>query len=242
VAAGVSLVPQGRGTFAKLSVDDNLHVGAAKRRDRQGIKEDLARWYEVFPVLASRRKQMAGTLSGGEQQMLAVARALMSRPRLLLCDEPSLGLAPLIVREVFNVLQRVNTEQQMAMLIVEQNAEIALGIASRAYLLEAGEVVSEGTAESLREKRRCPPRVPGLLGAPVQVFLERLFDGISNGAIYAALALALVMVFRGTGTINFAQGEMALFTTYIAWGSPPRTYLWCCACSSPQLLASLSGR
>jgi len=151
VAAGVSLVPQGRGTFAKLSVDDNLHVGAAKRRDRQGIKEDLARWYEVFPVLASRRKQMAGTLSGGEQQMLAVARALMSRPRLLLCDEPSLGLAPLIVREVFNVLQRVNTEQQMAMLIVEQNAEIALGIASRAYLLETGEVVSEGTAESLRE-------------------------------------------------------------------------------------------
>jgi len=102
-------------------------------------------------------------------------------------------------------------------------------------------VVSEGTAESLRESDAVR-RAYLATRSPVQVFLERLFDGISNGAIYAALALALVMVFRGTGTINFAQGEMALFTTYIAWGSPPRTYLWCCACSSPQLLASLSGR
>ncbi len=151
VAAGIALVPQGRGTFAKLSVDDNLLIGAAKRRDRAGVKDDLERWYEVFPRLAERKRQPAGTLSGGEQQMLAIARALMNRPRLLLCDEPSLGLAPLVVREVFSLLTRINSEQQTAMLIVEQNAELALEIASRAYLLEAGTVVSEGTAASLRD-------------------------------------------------------------------------------------------
>ncbi|MFZ1063690.1 MAG: ABC transporter ATP-binding protein [Acidimicrobiales bacterium] len=151
VKAGVALVPQGRGTFAKLSVEDNLHVGAATRRDRAGVKEDLEQWYDVFPRLAERKKQPAGTLSGGEQQMLAIARALMNRPRLLLCDEPSLGLAPLVVREVFSLLTRINTEQKMAMLIVEQNAQLALEIASRAYLLEAGTVVSEGTAASLRD-------------------------------------------------------------------------------------------
>ncbi len=151
VGAGIALVPQGRGTFAKLSVDENLQVGAAKRRDRAGIKKDLERWYDVFPRLAERKRQPAGTLSGGEQQMLAIARALMNRPRLLLCDEPSLGLAPMIVREVFALLTRINTEQNTAMLIVEQNAELALDIASRAYLLETGTVVSEGTSASLRD-------------------------------------------------------------------------------------------
>ncbi len=151
VGAGIALVPQGRGTFAKLSVEDNLRVGAAKRRDRAGVKDDLEQWYEVFPRLAARKRQPAGTLSGGEQQMLAIARALMNRPRLLLCDEPSLGLAPMVVREVFSLLTRINTEQKTAMLIVEQNAELALAIASRAYLLEAGTVVSEGTAASLRD-------------------------------------------------------------------------------------------
>ncbi len=151
VGAGIVLVPQGRGTFAKLSVEDNLRVGAATRRDRAAVKDDLERWYEVFPRLAARKRQPAGTLSGGEQQMLAIARALMNRPRLLLCDEPSLGLAPIVVREVFSLLTRINTEQKTAMLIVEQNAELALAIASRAYLLEAGTVVSEGTAESLRD-------------------------------------------------------------------------------------------
>jgi branched-chain amino acid transport system ATP-binding protein len=151
VGTGISLVPQGRGTFAKLSVEENLNVGAAKRRDRAGIKDDLAQWYEVFPRLADRKKQPAGTLSGGEQQMLAIARALMNRPRLLLCDEPSLGLAPIVVREVFSILTHINSEQKTAMLIVEQNAELALEIASRAYLLEAGAVVSEGTSASLRD-------------------------------------------------------------------------------------------
>jgi branched-chain amino acid transport system ATP-binding protein len=150
VAAGLSLVPQGRGTFTKLSVADNLLVGATKRRDKAGVARDIARWYEVFPALSARTEQAAGTLSGGEQQMLAVARSLMSRPSLLLCDEPSLGLAPLVVRSVFEVLRQINSEDGTAMLIVEQNAELALDLASRVYLLEVGEVVSSGAAEELR--------------------------------------------------------------------------------------------
>jgi branched-chain amino acid transport system ATP-binding protein len=150
VAAGLSLVPQGRGTFTKLTVAENLLIGASKRRDKAEVARDVERWYEVFPALAGRTGQAAGTLSGGEQQMLAIARALMSRPSLLLCDEPSLGLAPLVVRGVFDVLRQVNAEDGMAMLIVEQNAELALDLASRVYLLEVGEVVSSGAAEELR--------------------------------------------------------------------------------------------
>jgi branched-chain amino acid transport system ATP-binding protein len=150
VAAGLSLVPQGRGTFTKLSVAENLLVGATNRRDKAGIARDINRWYDVFPALAARTGQAAGTLSGGEQQMLAVARSLMSRPSLLLCDEPSLGLAPLVVRSVFDVLRQINEQDGMAMLIVEQNAELALDLASRVYLLEVGEVVSSGAAEELR--------------------------------------------------------------------------------------------
>jgi branched-chain amino acid transport system ATP-binding protein len=150
VAAGLALVPQGRGTFTKLTVAENLLVGATRRRDKAGVARDLDRWYEVFPALARRTGQAAGTMSGGEQQMLAIARALMSRPRLLLCDEPSLGLAPLIVRDVFDVLRQISAEDGMAMLIVEQNAELALDLASRVYLLEVGHVVSSGAAAELR--------------------------------------------------------------------------------------------
>jgi branched-chain amino acid transport system ATP-binding protein len=150
VAAGLALVPQGRGTFTKLTVQENLLVGATKRRDKAGIAQDIDRWYDVFPGLRSRTGQAAGTLSGGEQQMLAVARALMSRPTLLLCDEPSLGLAPLVVRSVFDVLRQINADDGTAMLIVEQNAELALDLASRVYLLEVGEVVSSGAAQDLR--------------------------------------------------------------------------------------------
>jgi branched-chain amino acid transport system ATP-binding protein len=151
VAAGISLVPQGRGTFNRLSVEDNLLVGAARQHDRAAVAKDIDRWYDVFPVLGERRTQSAGTLSGGEQQMLAVARALMSHPTLLLCDEPSLGLAPLVVRNVFRVLAEINQSEGTAMLIVEQNAELALEFASRAYLLEAGTVATSGTAATLRE-------------------------------------------------------------------------------------------
>jgi branched-chain amino acid transport system ATP-binding protein len=151
VAAGLALVPQGRGTFTKLTVAENLLVGASARRDKAEVARDIERWHEVFPVLAQRSGQAAGTMSGGEQQMLAVARALMSRPRLLLCDEPSLGLAPLVVRSVFDVLREINASDGMAMLIVEQNAELALDLASRVYLLEVGQVVSSGAAAELRD-------------------------------------------------------------------------------------------
>ena len=151
VAAGLALVPQGRGTFTKLTVAENLRVGAARRRDAAGVARDIERWYEVFPALARRTRQVAGTMSGGEQQMLAVARALMSRPRLLLCDEPSLGLAPLVVRSVFDVLREINAADGMALLVVEQNAELALDLASRVYLLEVGQVVSSGAAAGLRD-------------------------------------------------------------------------------------------
>jgi branched-chain amino acid transport system ATP-binding protein len=150
VQAGLSLVPQGRGTFTKLTVQENLLVGATRRRDRADVGKDIDRWYQVFPALAARTRQAAGTLSGGEQQMLAVARSLMSRPSLLLCDEPSLGLAPLVVRSVFDVLREINAEDGTAMLIVEQNAELALDLASRVYLLEAGQVVTSGGAADLR--------------------------------------------------------------------------------------------
>ncbi|SKB05293.1 ABC transporter ATP-binding protein [Aeromicrobium choanae] len=147
---GVSLVPQGRGTLTSMSVLDNLRVGAVTRRDKAGVEEDLDRWFGVFPRLAERRDQVAGTLSGGEQQMLAVARALMSRPRLLLCDEVSLGLAPVIVQGLFDTLRDINRESGTAMLLVEQNAELAMDIASRVYLLEVGEVSATGSAEAFR--------------------------------------------------------------------------------------------
>lgn len=148
---GVSLVPQGRGTLTALSVLDNLRVGGVSRRDRAAVDQDVDRWFDVFPRLAERRDQVAGTLSGGEQQMLAIARALMSRPRLLLCDEVSLGLAPVIVQGLFRTLREINDESGTALLLVEQNAQLALEIASRVYLLEVGQVTASGSAETFRD-------------------------------------------------------------------------------------------
>ena len=146
--AGIAHVPQGRGTFTDLTVEENLRIGAINRRDA-GVAADIDQWYSVFPRLAERRKQMAGSMSGGEQQMLAIARALMSRPRLLLLDEPSLGLAPLITREVFERLSAINESEGLAVLLVEQNANLALEVADRAYVLEAGKITDEGTAAEL---------------------------------------------------------------------------------------------
>jgi branched-chain amino acid transport system ATP-binding protein len=145
--AGISQVPQGRGTFTDLSVADNLAAGAYTRRGSHA--DDVDRWFSVFPRLAERRDQKAGSLSGGEQQMLAIARAMMSRPRLLLCDEPSLGLAPIITQELFRVLADTSHEEGMALLIVEQNANLALKTADRAYVLETGGIVASGTGAEL---------------------------------------------------------------------------------------------
>jgi branched-chain amino acid transport system ATP-binding protein len=151
VRMGVAAVPQGRGTLTDLSVEDNLRAGAYVRSDRREVAEDIDYWYETFPRLAARRHQLGASLSGGEQQMLAVARALMSRPRLLLLDEPSLGLAPVVVQQLFEVLRGINEERGIAMVIVEQNVALALELASRAYVLEAGHIAVTGSAADLRE-------------------------------------------------------------------------------------------
>jgi branched-chain amino acid transport system ATP-binding protein len=147
--AGIAHVPEGRGTFSDLSVTENLRLGAYTRRGKiDGDVERMATW---FPWLIERGDQQAGTLSGGEQQMLALARALMSRPRLLMLDEPSLGLAPLVVREIFRIVRELNEQEGLAVLVVEQDARIALAAAHRAYVLEVGQVAVEGTSAELRE-------------------------------------------------------------------------------------------
>jgi branched-chain amino acid transport system ATP-binding protein len=151
VRLGIGHVPEGRGTFVNLTVEENLRLGAYGRQSRDGMAQDFDAVYGYFPVLASRRRQVAGTLSGGEQQMLAVARALMLRPRLLLLDEPSLGLAPMVVREIFRIVRTINRERRVSVLLVEQNASIALGLADHAYLMETGRMVRSGPAAELRQ-------------------------------------------------------------------------------------------
>ncbi len=145
----VAHVPQGRGTISQFTVDENLQVGAYIRKDRDGVRDDMERMFRLFPRLKERRSQAAGSLSGGEQQMLAIARALMMSPKLVLFDEPSLGLAPLIVRDLFDTLRQINTELGVTMLIVEQNAQLALEIAQQAFVLETGEIVASGDPESV---------------------------------------------------------------------------------------------
>jgi branched-chain amino acid transport system ATP-binding protein len=137
-------VPDGRGTFTSLTTEENLRLGAFARRDKASLASDYERIYRLFPILKERRGQQAGTLSGGQQQMLAVARALMLRPRLLLLDEPSFGLGPLIVKEIFSVMAEINRDQKVTILLVEQNAAMALKLADRAHLLETGRIVLSG--------------------------------------------------------------------------------------------------
>jgi branched-chain amino acid transport system ATP-binding protein len=150
VRLGIAHVPDGRGTFVNLTTEENLRLGAYARKDRAGLEDDLERMYGYFPRLKERRMQQAGTLSGGEQQMLAVSRALMLRPRLMLLDEPSFGLAPLIVKELFGILRAVNQKEKVSMLVVEQNAAMALELADHAYLIETGRVVLSGTAADIK--------------------------------------------------------------------------------------------
>jgi branched-chain amino acid transport system ATP-binding protein len=148
VNMGMAHVPQGRGTFPELSVQDNMEIGGYTRSD--SLDDDLDRWYQMFPRLKERKDQLAGSLSGGEQQMLAVARALMSRPRLMLLDEPSLGLAPLIIEDLFNTFKELNADSGVTMLVVEQNANLALELANYGYVIEAGEIVLSGSADELK--------------------------------------------------------------------------------------------
>jgi len=150
VRMGVGHVPEGRGTFTNLSVAENLRVAGYTRGDRAAIARDLERVFEYFPILKERMQQQAGTLSGGEQQMLAISRALMLAPRLMLLDEPSFGLAPLVVQEIFRIMRRINSEAKVSLLLVEQNAALALELADHAYVLETGRVVMSGKASDIK--------------------------------------------------------------------------------------------
>ena len=149
VSLGMAHVPEGRRIFTELTVLENLEMGAYTRNDTEQIKEDINHMFTLFPRLAERKKQLAGTMSGGEQQMLAMARALMSSPSLLLLDAPSMGLAPLLVQEIFNIIERINKEENVTVLLVEQNANMALSIADRGYVLETGKIILEGTGKEL---------------------------------------------------------------------------------------------
>ena len=150
VRAGVAHVPDGRGTFGALTTEENLRLGAYVRRDKAALALDLEKTYARFPILKERRQQQAGTLSGGQQQMLAICRALMLRPKLLLLDEPSFGLAPLIVAEIFHIMRSINKEDQVSMLLVEQNASLALDLADHVYLLETGRVALHGPSADIK--------------------------------------------------------------------------------------------
>lgn len=151
VKLGISHVPEGRGVFADLSVMDNLRIGAYLRKDRAEVRKDMEKMFKLFPRLEERKSQLAGTMSGGEQQMLAIARALMARPKLLLLDEPSMGLAPLLVQEIFRAIKEIN-ESGVSVLLVEQNTRMALALANRGYVLETGEVILAGDSSMLKER------------------------------------------------------------------------------------------
>ncbi len=151
VKKGISQVPEGRGIFSILTVEENLSLGAYLRKDKEEIKKDMKWVYHLFPRLLERKKQIGGTLSGGEQQMLAIGRALMARPKVLLLDEPSMGLAPVIVEEIFKIIRKINNENHTTILIVEQNAQMALTVSNRAYVVEVGKIVNSGNSKDLKK-------------------------------------------------------------------------------------------
>lgn len=154
VKLGITLVPEGRHVFADMTVEENLKIGAYLRKDKQNFAKEIEFIHEMFPILKKRSKQLSGTLSGGEQQMLAVGRALMSKPKVLMMDEPSLGLAPLVIKDIFEIIKKVNREQGMTILLIEQNANAALKIADYGYVMETGNIGLEGTGEELLANER----------------------------------------------------------------------------------------
>ena len=185
VRLGFAHVPEGRGTFTTLTVDENLRIAAYTRRDKPAVKRDLEMVFEYFPRLRERIQQQAGTLSGGEQQMLAITRALMLSPRVMLLDEPSFGLAPLIVQEIFRIMRRINAESKCSMLLVEQNAALALDLADHAYVLETGRVVMSGPSE-VEERREHPQVVIWVTeGLTMEQLVQQVVSRPANGAIYA---------------------------------------------------------
>jgi branched-chain amino acid transport system ATP-binding protein len=162
VSLGISQVPEGRHIFPELTVKENLHMGAFLRTDKNGIKDDMKYIFELFPILTQRRHQAGGTLSGGEQQMLSISRALMARPRLLLLDEPSLGLAPKIVKQIFEIIRKINSENKTTIFLVEQNANLALRVAQRGYVMENGRIVLEDSADKLLANEKVKKAYLGL--------------------------------------------------------------------------------
>jgi branched-chain amino acid transport system ATP-binding protein len=154
IPKGIVMVPEGRGAFAKMTVEENLELGAFRRNDKAQMKQDMERIYTLFPRLAERKKQLSGTMSGGEQQMLVMGRAMMSRPRLLLLDEPSMGLAPILVETVFDTIKEINEKEGVTVLLVEQNAHMSLQISHRGYVLQTGEIVIAGNAKELQKNEK----------------------------------------------------------------------------------------
>ena len=219
VRLGVAQVPQGRGTLVDLTVEENLRAGALSREGRSTVKADIERWFGVYPSLAERERQKAGLLSGGEQQMLAISRAMMSRPKLLLCDEPSLGLSPRLTQELFASLKSISEEWSMAMLIVEQNVSIALSIATRGYLLEVGSIAGAGDAAQLGNSDSVPCSIPRGVGAIYHAaFPDPTYRRTQRGRDLRLPGLGgLRRTYRGSRALNLAQGEMAMFCTYIVW-------------------------
>ena len=218
VQLGIAHVPAGRSTFVRQSVEANLHLGAYTRRNHAEILADIERWFDASPRPGERQKQQAGTLSGGEQQMLEIGRALMLRPRLMLLDEPSFGLAPLIVQEIYSIMRRIRESEGTTMLLVEQNANIALNLADHAYLLETGNVVMSGESHVIRDDENVLRSYLGYWGRETMcLFFQLTLPGLAIGSIYACVALAVVMIYQATDHFNFAQGEMAMFATFICW-------------------------
>ena len=211
VRLGIAHSPEGRRVFGSLTVGENLRLGAVSRSDPEGVAADRQRMFELFPILGMRMHQQAGTLSGGEQQMLALARAMMARPKLLMMDEPSLGIAPIVVQSIFRTLQELKGTG-VAMLLVEQNISLALDLADRAYVLRTGAVSLSGTGAAaqggLRQGRRRLSR--GAAMSPSLYVGQQVINAISLGSLYALVAIGLSMVFGILRMANFAHGDMMM--------------------------------